>query len=258
LRKYVIKFFAVKLGPEWWQLTAGSDMQKKTYLRKNNETIFSPFIDNEVYLIDFGELGELIYSQSSGNLSKESIVNKVVKLEETIEALVKFKKEIQSNYNKFFESTFKENNFQQDWEELEKLRHKVAHNNLFTIDDEKKGKELIKRLIATIEKANKEIDQISFNVEDKERLISSFVGFSELTREILIRELKKSIEWANESADGFVGMTSFIINIMGKKGYEFEETKKLIRILREEGVLEIYNFTSEKNPRGVLALRFLH
>ena len=54
LRKYVIKFFAIKLGPEWWKLTADSEMQKKTNQRKNNETVFSEYIDNEVYLIDFG------------------------------------------------------------------------------------------------------------------------------------------------------------------------------------------------------------
>ena len=107
LRKYVIKFFAIKLGPEWWNLTADSEMQKKTIQRKNNETIFSEFVDNKVYLIDFGELGKLIYSQSSGNLSKDDIINKVMKLEDTADALKKFKDEIQTNYNKFFKNTFK-------------------------------------------------------------------------------------------------------------------------------------------------------
>lgn len=92
LRKYVIKFFAIKLGPEWWNLTADSEMQKKTIQRKNNETIFSEFVDNKVYLIDFGELGKLIYSQSSGNLSKDDIINKVVNLEDTTDALKNLKK----------------------------------------------------------------------------------------------------------------------------------------------------------------------
>lgn len=258
LRKYVIKFFAIKLGPEWWQLTAGSDMKKKTNLRKNNETYFSEFIDNEVYLIDFGELGELIYSQSSGNLNKESIVQKVINIEETVDALIELKKEVQSNYNKFFKETFKENNFQQDWEELEKIRHKVAHNNLFTLEDKEKGDSLSRNLIETIKKANIEIDKVSFNETDKQYIMSSFIDFksTKLTEEELLKELNWSIKWANESADGFVGLQSFI-NIMGRKGHEFEETRSLIKLLESKGIVEIYTYTSEKNVRGVAAIRIL-
>ena len=260
LRKYVIKFFAIKLGPEWWQLTAGVDMKKKTFNRKNNETEFSEFIDNEVYLIDFGELGELIYSQSSGNLSKEIIVNKIINIEESVSALINLKKEIQSNYNKFFKSTFKENKFQEKWEELEKLRHKVAHNNLFTRKDEDRASELVGGLIKIIDEANKQIDQVSFNTIDKQYLMRSFIKFNSnsLTKEILLEELEKSINWANTSADGFVGLQSFIFNVMGKKGYDFEETKNLIIILKDEKVLEIYKyFNKEKNEREVAAIRII-
>jgi hypothetical protein len=140
LRKYIIKFLVTKLGPKWWDLTADVEMQKKTNFRKRNETVFSEFVDNRAYLIDFGELGKIIHSQSSGNLKKEDLLQKITNLEETPEAISKFKKEIQSNYNKFFKKAFKENDFQKKWEELEKLRHKTAHNNLFTIQNLESGK----------------------------------------------------------------------------------------------------------------------
>ncbi len=256
LRKYVIKFFVTKLGPKWWQLTAGSEMQKKTVDRKNNETVFSEYVDNEVYLIDFGELGKLIYSQSSGNLSRDDIANKVIKLENTVQALQNFKEEIQSNYNKFFKSTFKENNFQNNWEELEKIRHKIAHNNLFTLEDEEKSTELISSLINTIETANKEIDKLSFSDKDKEYVVGSFIRFKEITKGVLMEELKRSVKWANESADGFVGLQNFIINILGSKGYGFQETKDLIKKLESENLVEIYTYNSDKNERGVAAIRF--
>lgn len=258
LRKYVIKFFALKLGPEWWKLTAGVDMQKKTNLRKNNETIFSEYIDNEVYLIDFGELGKLIHSQSSGNLSRDDIVNKIIDLEETVDSLVNLKSEIQTNYNKFFKKTFKENNFQQLWEELEKIRHKVAHNNLFILEDQEKGIELVSNLISIIKIANEEIDQMSFSDSDKRYIINSFFKFEKIKKDILLEELKRSTKWANESADGFVGLQSFIINILGSKGYDFQETRDIIQELEKEGVLEIYTHISDKvkHGEGVAAIRF--
>ncbi len=256
LRKYVIKFFAIKLGPEWWRLTADSEMQKKTSQRKNNETLFSEFVDNEVYLIDFGELGKLIYSQSSGNLSKDDIINKVIKLENTVEALQQFKEEIQTNYNKFFKSTFKENNFQSNWEELEKIRHKIAHNNLFTLQDKEKSIQLISSLMNTIKIANEEIDKMSFSEKDKEYIISSFIEFKKITKDVFIEELQRSIKWSKESADGFVGLQNFLVHILGSKGYEFQASRDLVGQLERENIIEVYTYISDKNERGVTAIKF--
>ncbi len=256
LRKYVIKFFAIKLGPEWWNLTADSEMQKKTAQRKNNETNFSEFVDNKVYLIDFGELGKLIYSQSSGNLSKDDIINKVMKLEDTADALKKFKEEIQTNYNKFFKNTFKENNFQSNWEELEKIRHKIAHNNLFTIEDKKQATKIITELIKTITKANEEIDGLSFEEQEKEDIIRNFVSFRAITKDIFINELRISLNWSKNHADGFVGLQNFLMNILGSKGYDFQSSRDLLAQLEKEGLVEIYSYTSNKNERPVTSIKF--
>lgn len=256
LRKYVIKFFAIKLGPEWWNLTADSEMQKKTNLRKNNETIFSEFVDNKVYLIDFGELGKLIYSQSSGNLSKDDIISKVMKLEDTADSLKKFKEEIQTNYNKFFKNTFKENNFQSNWEELEKIRHKIAHNNLFTLEDQNQATKIITELINTITKANEEIDGLSFGEEEKEDIMRNFVNFKTITKDIFIDELHTSLEWSKKYADNFVGLQNFLVNILGSKGYDFQSSRNLLAQLDKEKQVEIYSYTSNKNERPVTSIRF--
>ncbi|MCA9351347.1 hypothetical protein KC929_01035 [Patescibacteria group bacterium] len=248
LRKYVIKFFVTKLGAEWWKQSAGSEMQKKTNLRKNNETVFSEFIDNEVYLIDFGDLGQLIFNQSSGNLNKELIVEKILKTEETIQSLIQLKEEVQSNYSKFFKETFKENNFQQDWEELEKIRHKIAHNNLFTLTDQERGTELCSKLIETIDLANKEIDKINFEEKDKESIISNFIKRGEeISTTIFFKELEKSIRWASEEGDGFVGLKKFINILEDKKGYDYYSIRSKLRELEDLNEIEIYSFKSEKN-----------
>jgi hypothetical protein len=256
LRKYIIKFFVTKLGSEWWKQSAGSDMQKKITLRKNNETLFSEFIDNEVYLIDFSDLGKLIFNQSSGNLSKELIVDKILQTEETIESLVRLKEEVQSNYSKFFKETFKENNFQQDWEELEKIRHKVAHNNLFVIDDQNRGSELCTKLIKTITFANKEIDKITFDDNDKETIISNFIERGQdIGKDIFIEELNRSVRWAEAHGDGFVGLKKFI-NILEDKNYDYYSIKSILRELENNNKIEIYPFKNDKTERGVASIRF--
>lgn len=102
LRKYLIKFLVTKLGPNWWSVTADAEMQKKIVSRKNNESNFSHKADGKAYLIDFGELGKLVYAQSSGFISRDDIYSKVMSMEESIDAIRSLKLELQSNYTKFF------------------------------------------------------------------------------------------------------------------------------------------------------------
>lgn len=257
LRKYLIKFFVTKLGSDWWKQSADSDLRKKINLRKNNETVFSKFIDNEVYLIDFGDLGELIFNRSSGFLNKELIVDRILRTDDSVDALRVLKEEVQSNYSKFFKETFKINNFQHDWENLEKIRHKIAHNHLFTIEDQTNGRKLCSKLIKTIKFANEQIDTIGFSVQDREQIISNFiVHHKEIDKKTFLHELKKSIAWANDQGDGFVGLQNFITNILGEKGYEFGKIRELIKELGESGDIEIYRFKNDKTERGVASIRF--
>lgn len=259
LRKYLMKFFVTKLGPSWWNVTADSEMNKKVSQRKNNELFFSNFIDNRAYLIDFGELGKIVHSQSSGFISREDIVSKVLELEETPDAIKKLKTELESNYTKFFKDTFKTNNFQQKWEELEKLRHKVAHNNLFTKSDLERADDLFKSLIDIINKANESIDSIQFNIEEKDLLkenISSNLGTYEvITKEELIRKLYDSENWAKKTRDNFVGLKHFVTNYLGSIGYDYRSSYELINQLEEEGMIELYDYKGSNNLYPVTAIR---
>lgn len=166
LRGYLIRFFIEKLGINWWDKTADAEMKQKVSQRKNNEKDFSNYIDNKAYLIDFGELGKIIYSLSSGYVSKDDILKKIDALEESPEALKTLKQELQSNYSKFFKSNFKENKFQQKWESIEKIRHKVAHNNLFTKNDLTEAKSNYKQIIKIINDAKIEIEKINLTEQE--------------------------------------------------------------------------------------------
>ncbi|GGH45596.1 hypothetical protein [Mangrovimonas yunxiaonensis] len=259
LRKYLMKFFITKLGPSWWNVTADSEMKKKVNQRKNNELFFSNYIDNRAYLIDFGELGKIVHSQSSGFISKEDIVTKVLELEESEEAIKKLKTELESNYTKFFKDTFKTNNFQQKWEELEKLRHKVAHNNLFTKIDLERAEELTKSLIDIINSANDSIDTIQFDIDEKdilkENISSSLETYEVITKEELLRKLDESENWARRTRDNFVGLKHFVTNYLGSIGYDYRSSYDLINQLEEEGEIELYEYQGRNNLYPVTAIR---
>jgi len=259
LRKYVMKFFVTKLGPSWWNVTADSEMKKKANARKNNESLFSQFVDNRAYLIDFGELGKVVHSQSSGFISREDIVSKVLELEETEEAIKNLKVELESNYTKFFKDTFKSNNFQQKWEELEKIRHKVAHNNLFTQEDLNRADLLSADLIKLIEVANDSIETIQFNLEEKdilkENITYSLETYDVITKTELLRKLKESENWAKRSRDNFVGLKHFVTNYLGSIGYDYQSSYNLIHELENQGEIELWDYQGANNLYPVKAIR---
>ncbi|MBB4081099.1 uncharacterized protein YutE (UPF0331/DUF86 family) [Lewinella aquimaris] len=176
LRGYIIKFFMLNFGVNWWNLIADDSMQRKATLRKNNEKDFSKFIDNKIYLIDFAELGKIVYTLSAGSVSKSDIVQTIMQLDETDSgAILNLKESIKSNYDKYFKVDFKDRKFQAKWEELEKLRHKVAHNNLFTQFDLHRCEELYNDLSKIIMDAINKIDKVSFTDQEKDEIIENSI-----------------------------------------------------------------------------------
>lgn len=244
LRKYIIKFFITKLGPNWWETTADAEMKKKASQRKNNETVFGPTTENKIYLIDFGELGKIVYQQSSGYISREDIIRKVLEMEDKPEAVAKIKEELQSNYTKFFKETFKDQNFQQQWEALEKLRHKVAHNNLFTNEDLLTAQNLSESLLNIIDEANSKIDEIVFSSDDLETIKSNIIEVSDpykvITEDELLNHLKLREEYYSRT-NGFVGRENFVRNYLGLKGYDFKASYTTLNNLSKEGKISIYH-----------------
>ncbi|RKD89861.1 HEPN domain-containing protein [Mangrovibacterium diazotrophicum] len=261
LRKYLIKFFITKLGVSWWNVTADAEMKKKVIQRKNNETDFSEYIDNKAYLIDFNELGKIVHSQSSGFLSRDDIANKVLALEETPEAIKTLKRELESNYTKFFKDTFKDKEFQQKWEELEKIRHKVAHNNLFTAKDLERSEEICKNLFDIIKEANEKIDNISFSLDEKdlikENITQNFASYNVISEEKLLEKLDESESWAAKTRDNFVSLKHFVTNFLGSQGYDYRSSYDLINLLERKGLVELWEFKGPNNLYPVTAIRRL-
>lgn len=257
LRKYIIKFFITKLGPNWWEVTADAEMKKKASLRQKNEPVFGSVIDNKIYLIDFGELGKIVYQQSSGYISREDIIRKVLDMEDSADAVKKMKEELQSNYTKFFKETFKDQNFQQQWEEVEKLRNKVAHNNLFTDDDLQKAQKICTSLLQIIEDANSKVETIDFSLDDLETIKSNIIEIANpykvISEEELLKHLKERQEYYSRT-NGFIGLASFVKNYLGLLGYDYSASYSVITQLEQQKKIEVY-YVDGPNNNQVAAVK---
>ena len=262
LRKYLIQFFITQLGTNWWTDTSDDKMKQKTRERKDNEKVFSKHIDNKAYLIDFGDLGKLIYSQSSGYNEKKDIIEQM-ELIESLAQLKEFKEKLKPNYNKYFLKTFKEKDFQNKWQELEKIRHKVAHNNLFILADFKDAETLTKDLTSIIQAAINDIDQnkIDLTTSDKEAIRETlFTSFNPsayiINEDEFLRALDETQHWAESYADGFVGLKHFIYSVLNdRRGFSIGPSSSLVNILIEKGTVELFEVKSAETEFPVKAIR---
>ena len=167
MRSFLVKFFIQKVGLDWWTMTAPKTLQDKVKARKTNEQYFSTYIDTDVTLCDFDDLGELIYKQTTGFNTPDKIVDKIMKTE-SLEELAGLKNELQGNYTKYFKESFQDKNFANTWQQLFNVRNKVAHNNLMVAADLKVAEEAADYLDQLIADAENLIKDFTFSTEDKQ------------------------------------------------------------------------------------------
>jgi hypothetical protein len=79
--------------------------------------------------------------------------------------------------------------------------------------------------------------------------------FNIISEEELIRELEHAEKTAIKRRFAYVGLKSFVTKLLGSKGYAFSPTYSLINILRDKGVVEIYDFEDEHSYYTPKAIR---
>ena len=89
---------------------------------------------------------------------------------ETSDDLKVLKTELQGNYTKYFKEAFQDNNFEKKWKTLFDIRNKVAHNNLFILNDYNTTKQVVDDLTDIISEAENKIDTFKFSVEEQEAI----------------------------------------------------------------------------------------
>lgn len=262
LRGYLIRFMATRIGPKWWELTASSEMSNKAKIRRKNETTFGKHVDTSAYLIDFDELGEIVYEQSSGLLTREAIVQRLSQLSETPEAIRDLKREIQSNYQKLFKEAFADRDFKDKWKQFAMLRNKIAHNNLFTAEDKTTGEALAADLLDMIAAADKEAAKLVITTQEREAVQEQVAARTSNVREEELTETEclnalAEVQQRFEQRNMFVGLTYFLNNELIPHGHSYYQCRDVIDRLKTEGRIEIYHVPHQTTGRETAAIRIL-
>lgn len=166
LRRYLVKFFIQKIGLDWWMVTAPKNLDEKIKFRKKYENPFSSMLDQDVNLIDFNELGELVYKQTTGFNNDYSIIDRIKNINSMSE-FNELQDELEGNYNKYFKEAFQDNLFEKKWKALIEIRNKVAHNALLTLEDWHIADQLCSDLLEIIARAESRIETFEFNEKEK-------------------------------------------------------------------------------------------
>lgn len=285
LRRYIAKFFTQKIGIDWWEKAVPDKVIDKTKMRNGNESVFSNIVQTDLTLIDFDDLGEIIYKHKLGFNRPQNLADSLLKIN-TTEELEKLKADLDSNYNRFFKQNFKDLDFDKKWKQLFIIRNKVAHNNLFVQDDLDLTNKLHTELKEIILKAEAKINEFKFSVEEQVAIreiitetnkdISSkdfaikILGkidlseydktpeeshFDAITEDTFLEELKRAERTLKLNNLKYVGLKVFVTKILGQKGYGFGSTYALANILKEQEKIEIYNVEDKDSFWPVRAIR---
>jgi len=132
LRRYLNRFFLQVVGPDWLKTTAAPDVYSKMRTRRERDAEnWKKLFDNELAYMDFSELGDLITKQSTGFSNPAELQQRIQQIR-TLDELNDLKRDLESNYSKYFRETFQDRKFHKTWRKLTTIRHKVAHNGPLT------------------------------------------------------------------------------------------------------------------------------
>ena len=251
LRKFLLKFFVTKYGEKWWSITADPNMESKVRNRQDNETVFKNLVRNHVYSIDFGDLGKIIYASSSGYNEKESIVKELMQIK-SLEDVHKLQHEVQNNQIKFFQKTFTDKGFKNYWQSLERIRNKVAHNNLFVTEDLDSANKLIESLNQILADADNEIDSLVLDIVLPASLMPTDDSSAQrkiiINDEIFIQKLTKVEEDFNQR-NWDIGLKRFVTTMLDLEEEDFVAGYNVAKSLKEKGIID---FEQKEGKNGTL------
>lgn len=261
VRTFVINFFLKNLGTNWTKLAMSGDTLEKIKKRKNNDKIFivNNRIDSDVTLIDFDELGRILYNENS-ILSSKKADNVAILIEKISSAtdLNALKSEVlEGNFYKYFKDCFTQKDFQSKWYDLYYYRNKLAHNGSFSQEEIDTCTALCDSISAIIDTAYEKLDTFKLSTSDQEALMAAVNEFASetlqddssdsnlyitITEDILLEELQNA-----QNKLPFVGLRHFVVEWLGNKGYDYDASFTLINYLEDKGIVKL---TKVDNPYG--------
>ena len=260
VRSFVTNFFLKNLGTNWTRLAMSGDTLEKIKNRKRNDRIFiaSGRVESDVMLIDFDDLGKILYSENS-ILSSKKADNVAILIEKisTATDLNTLKSEVlEGNFYKYFKDCFTQKDFQNKWFDLYYYRNKVAHNGYFSQDEVNTCIALCDDISSIIDTAYEKLDTFKLSTSDQEALIVAVNEFASesptqnghdshyaaVSEEVLLEELRVA-----QKTLPFVGLRHFVIEWLGKKGYDYDASFTLINYLEDKKIITLSKID---NPTG--------
>lgn len=267
LRTYLIKFFIKTYGTEFFDKIADKDMNTKLSQTEKNlctlkeqlgiqngEKLSASKLKINMYGIEFSQLGKIIYSDKLGSASSLDDAIKLIKNSNNFSEL---KNKIFCFGDKYFKKSFIDKDFQHKWEELTRIRHVVAHNNICLDEDYKKGTEIAEDVINIINDAIADLDQRPEQIYKQGASSARFMDedYKIISPEILLDFLKRSENFEIEH-DGYVGLRWFVATVLyEKQGYAIGPSYAVVNNLAAEKKIEIYDYMVSEKDYSIKAIR---
>ncbi len=268
VRTFIINFFLKNLGTNWTRLAMSIDTLSKIKSRKDNDRIFvsSNRVDSDVSLIDFDDLGKILYNENS-ILSSKKADNVAILIDKISVAtdLTTLKSEVlEGNFYKYFKDCFTQKDFQNKWYDLYYYRNKIAHNGSFSQEEASLCTNLCNSISAIIDTAYQKLDTFKLSTSDQEALmiaVNEFVNeqpvysytndspFVSISEDTLLYELENA-----EKTLPFVGLRYFVVDWLGPKGYDYESSFTLINYLEDRGIIKLNKITDPNSEYPTTAI----
>jgi cell division septum initiation protein DivIVA len=170
MRKLLTKFMLINVGTKWEKENIPSKISKS----KNTDKEIN-LGNGLLYQLDFIELSNFLFDEYALNKNINDLQKKVKKDEDIpLKMLDDFL--YKSNWERYFKDIVQVENehLRKQWDELYKLRCKIAHNNMFTKENYNKVNSIIAELKPSVETAIAQLDKITVDDNVKERVTESF------------------------------------------------------------------------------------
>jgi len=292
LRRYLVRFFIQKVGNKWWTLTAPRPYIDKANFRRGKMRGLPDLLTLDVSLIDFDELGELIYKHNSAFNNQEILLEKIRSIT-SMDDLRLVQREMESNYTRFFKESFADMDFERKWTSLIDLRNKVAHSGFLSSEDLIHCERVAAEVLVIIAKAESHINDFRFSIEEKEAILEKTIKVLKeeaeeedhaskeeklntlglkvlgkidlghrtddneriITEKEVLAELDEALEKAKDGSYDYLGLKFFVTKHLSNKGFAVGPSYSIVNILKDKNEVEFYDVTDKQYGYTVKAIR---
>jgi len=168
MRKLITKFMLTSVGLSWTKSTIPEDLKTKATVIEDNY--------NYLYETDFIQLANFLFDEYR-TIDAKSLIEKLKDITSVEEIVIDEIKGFvpKSNWDRYFaEYVDCEHSYLRTrWEKLYKLRCKIAHNNVVSINDYDQVVKLVDEIKPKLEKAIENLDRVEVPANDRENLAES-------------------------------------------------------------------------------------